>query len=96
MHCDGAGPAMVDRTCSLEPDPAAGVPQTLTCQSVVQGLERFTIEKDVAAYIKKEADAKFGPTWHCIVGRNFGAMSDAACLWRVGQHGHPAPLLVII
>ena len=31
------------------------------------------IEKDVAAYIKKEFDKKYHPTWHCIVGRNFGS-----------------------
>ena len=41
----------------------------------LQALEKFTIEKDVAAYIKKEFDSKHGPTWHCIVGRNFGAPS---------------------
>ena len=29
--------------------------------------------KDVAAYIKKEFDKKYNPTWHCIVGRNFGS-----------------------
>lgn len=38
----------------------------------VQGLDKFSIEKDIAAYIKKEFDARHGPTWHCIVGRNFG------------------------
>ncbi|CUS15175.1 unnamed protein product [Tuber aestivum] len=32
-----------------------------------------TVEKDIAQYIKKEFDAKFGSTWHCIVGRNFGS-----------------------
>ena len=31
------------------------------------------IEKDIAAYIKKEFDKKYNPTWHCIVGRNFGS-----------------------
>lgn len=36
-------------------------------------LEKFNIEKDIAAYIKKEFDKKFAPTWHCIVGRNFGS-----------------------
>ena len=30
------------------------------------------MEKDVAEYIKKEFDKKHGPTWHCIVGKNFG------------------------
>lgn len=39
-----------------------------------QALDKFTIEKDVAAYIKKEFDSKHNPTWHCIVGRNFGAL----------------------
>ena len=38
-----------------------------------QALERFNIENDIAAYIKKEFDRKFNPTWHCIVGRNFGS-----------------------
>nr|CAH8830124.1 unnamed protein product [Trichobilharzia regenti] len=28
---------------------------------------------DIAAYIKKECDKKYSPTWHCIVGRNFGS-----------------------
>jgi len=43
-----------------------------------QALDKFTIEKDVAAYIKKEFDSKHGPTWHCIVGRNFGACTHRA------------------
>nr|CAH8827122.1 unnamed protein product [Trichobilharzia regenti] len=35
-------------------------------------LDKFDVEKDVAAYIKKEFDRKYNPTWHCIVGRHFG------------------------
>ncbi|ETO30827.1 hypothetical protein RFI_06293 [Reticulomyxa filosa] len=38
-----------------------------------QALEKLTIEKDVASHIKKEFDKKHGPTWHCVVGRNFGS-----------------------
>lgn len=34
---------------------------------------RYNIEKDIAAFIKKEFDKKYNPTWHCIVGRNFGS-----------------------
>ena len=37
-----------------------------------QAMEKYNIEKDIAAYIKKEFDKKHNPTWHCIVGRNFG------------------------
>lgn len=35
----------------------------------------FDIEifQDIAAFIKKEFDKKYNPTWHCIVGRNFGS-----------------------
>src|SRR5438105_8279026 len=29
--------------------------------------------QDIAAYMKKEFDNKFGTTWHCVVGRNFGS-----------------------
>lgn len=46
-------------------------PSTPTCLRS-QAVEKFTIEKDMAAYIKKDFDSKYGPTWHCIVGRNFG------------------------
>ncbi|RTG90834.1 dynein light chain LC8-type [Schistosoma bovis] len=38
-----------------------------------QALEKYNIEKDIAAFIKKEFDRKYNPTWHCIVGRNFGS-----------------------
>ena len=38
-----------------------------------QALDKFNIEKDIAAHIKKEFDKKYNPTWHCIVGRNFGS-----------------------
>ena len=33
----------------------------------------FLYLQDIAAYIKKEFDKKYNPTWHCIVGRNFGS-----------------------
>uniref|UniRef100_A0A7S3YDN2 Dynein light chain n=1 Tax=Lotharella globosa TaxID=91324 RepID=A0A7S3YDN2_9EUKA len=36
-------------------------------------LSKYNIEKEVAAYIKKEFDKRHNPTWHCIVGRNFGS-----------------------
>jgi len=43
------------------------------CVFPPQALEKYNIEKDIAAFIKKEFDKKFNPTWHCIVGRNFGS-----------------------
>ncbi|KAG6593978.1 hypothetical protein SDJN03_13454, partial [Cucurbita argyrosperma subsp. sororia] len=40
---------------------------------VAIAFEKHSVEKDVAEYIKKEFDKRHGPTWHCIVGRNFGS-----------------------
>lgn len=36
-------------------------------------LEKYNIEKDIAAQIKKEFDKRHGPTWHVVVGKNFGS-----------------------
>ena len=36
-------------------------------------LDKFSVERDISAFIKKEFDKKYDPTWHCIVGRNFGS-----------------------
>ena len=55
------------------------LPYTHSCSTLiailctVQAMEKFNIEKDIAAFIKKEFDKKYNPTWHCIVGRNFGS-----------------------
>lgn len=47
--------------------------QTDATETAAQALEKYNIEKDIAYYVKKEFDRKHGPTWHCIVGRNFGS-----------------------
>jgi len=44
-----------------------------------QALEKFNIEKDIAAFIKKEFDKKYNPTWHCIVGK-LSVLSVTLCL----------------
>ena len=47
--------------------------QHAATELAINALERFQVEKDVAGYIKKEFDRKYNPTWHCVVGRNFGS-----------------------
>nr|XP_035159192.1 dynein light chain 1, cytoplasmic-like [Callithrix jacchus] len=42
-------------------------------ECATQALEKYNIEKDIAAHIKKEFDKKYNPTWHCTMGRNFGS-----------------------
>jgi len=37
-----------------------------------KAFDKHNVEKDVAEAIQKEFDRKHGPTWHCIVGKNFG------------------------
>ncbi|KAL5110234.1 Dynein light chain LC6 flagellar outer arm [Taenia crassiceps] len=38
-----------------------------------EALKQCTTRKDVAAYVKKRFDEKYGPLWHCVVGRDFGS-----------------------
>lgn len=44
-----------------------------------QALEKYNIEKDIAAYIKKEFDKKYNPTWHWYVNEEFPFDVDADC-----------------
>uniref|UniRef100_A0A0M3HRP0 Dynein light chain n=2 Tax=Ascaris TaxID=6251 RepID=A0A0M3HRP0_ASCLU len=41
----------------------------ITCEAQ----KRYIFDKDVAAYIKDEFERRFGPTWHCVVGKSFGS-----------------------
>ncbi|KAL6532483.1 Dynein light chain 2, cytoplasmic [Orobanche gracilis] len=41
----------------------------------VAAFETYNVEKDVAENIKKMFDTKYGPTWHCIVGKNFALIA---------------------
>ncbi len=36
-------------------------------------IERCNTDKEIATFIKDDMRAKHHGTWHCIVGRNFGA-----------------------
>jgi dynein light chain LC8-type len=57
--------------------------QRVSVEIALSALEKYTVEKDIAAEVKKEFDRKFGPTWHAVVGKNFGSYVT---------HGkHPSP-----
>ncbi|VDO74996.1 unnamed protein product [Schistosoma mattheei] len=34
--------------------------------------EKYEVDKDIATYIKQHFDRKYGRTWHCIVGKQYG------------------------
>ncbi|XP_065702582.1 dynein light chain 1, cytoplasmic-like [Patagioenas fasciata] len=42
-------------------------------ECATEALEKYSIEKDIAAHTKKQFDKKYNPTWHCTVGRNFSS-----------------------
>ncbi|VDP62096.1 unnamed protein product [Schistosoma mattheei] len=46
--------------------------QQKAVETTVTAIEKYTAEKDIAAYLKMEFDKYYHPTWHCIVGKHFG------------------------
>eukprot|EP00747_Dinoflagellata_sp_TGD_P121836 gnl/TRDRNA2_/TRDRNA2_173493_c3_seq3.p1 gnl/TRDRNA2_/TRDRNA2_173493_c3~~gnl/TRDRNA2_/TRDRNA2_173493_c3_seq3.p1 ORF type:complete len:120 (-),score=38.11 gnl/TRDRNA2_/TRDRNA2_173493_c3_seq3:103-462(-) len=65
--------AMADRKAVIKNADMAEDMQQDAIDCATQALEKYNIEKDIAAFIKKEFDKKYNPTWHCVVGRNFGS-----------------------
>ncbi|KAF4971621.1 hypothetical protein FSARC_1594 [Fusarium sarcochroum] len=53
-----------------------------------EAMAKFTIEKDIAQHIKRTFDERKGPTWHCIVGRNFGSFVTHASLTPPAETKH--------
>ncbi|CAO1631698.1 unnamed protein product [Parajaminaea phylloscopi] len=47
--------------------------QQLAVDIAQDALAKFTVEKDIAAHVKRTMDQKIGPTWHAVVGKNFGS-----------------------
>ncbi|PWN41011.1 outer dynein arm light chain 8 [Ceraceosorus guamensis] len=38
-----------------------------------EAMAKFSVEKDIAAHVKRTMDEKHGPTWHAVVGKNYGS-----------------------
>lgn len=75
--------------------------QKETVDIAVEALQEHPIEKDIAAKIKRDMDAKFTPTWHVVVGKNFGSFvthGEFLFSWfvvtRRSDHTFTAPLLL--
>ena len=47
--------------------------QDLALKAATVATVKFTVEKDVAAHIKKTFDKAYGPVWQCIAGRSFAS-----------------------
>ncbi|KAG6435450.1 hypothetical protein SASPL_100324 [Salvia splendens] len=76
-----ASPSVDDRKSSIGSNPSkkviiksADMKEDIQKEAIdiaIGAFEKFSVEKDVAEHIKKTFDKKYGPTWHCIVGKNF-------------------------
>lgn len=73
QHSHKSSATMSDRKAVIKNADMSEEMQQDAVDCATQALEKYNIEKDIAAYIKKEFDKKYNPTWHCIVGRNFGS-----------------------
>lgn len=47
--------------------------QRAAMHGAIQACRLYTTEKHIAESIKQDFDQMFSPTWHCIVGRNWGS-----------------------
>ncbi|GAA5864654.1 hypothetical protein JCM8547_008262 [Rhodosporidiobolus lusitaniae] len=47
--------------------------QDVAVEVAQEAMAQHDIEKDIAAYIKRDFDKRYGPTWHVVVGKNFGS-----------------------
>jgi dynein light chain LC8-type len=44
-----------------------------TALAVKKMRELGNVEQNVAVALRKEFEVKYGPTWHCIIGKRFGS-----------------------
>ncbi|XP_040433247.1 dynein light chain 2, cytoplasmic-like [Cygnus olor] len=47
--------------------------QQQAVQCAVLAVEKYGLEREIAALIKREFEKKYSPTWPCVVGRKFGS-----------------------
>ncbi|KAI0040560.1 outer dynein arm light chain 8 [Auriscalpium vulgare] len=64
----GSGPKAIIKNVDMSEDM-----QQESVDIASAALEKYNIEKDIAAQIKKEFDRRHGPVWHVVVGKNFGS-----------------------
>jgi len=68
-----------ETTPVLRVDPASVIiddmPHRMRDDAVIftlEALERYTVEQNVATYVKFRMDTSYEPQWHVIVGRSYG------------------------
>lgn len=66
------GPCLLCPACIKVTDMTEEMQRDATCTAQC-ALAMYTVEKDIASYIKKDYDKRFCPSWHCFVGKNYGS-----------------------
>lgn len=61
--------------------------QQMSVDIALEALSKFTVEKDIAAHVKKTMDQKFGPTWHAVVGQKYGSYVTHGGLRKASDGG---------
>lgn len=65
---DNSPPKATVKSSDMESDM-----QQVAVDTCIEAMDKYQVEKDIAAWIKKAFDKKYGPTWHVVVGKNFGS-----------------------
>ncbi|OXB64628.1 hypothetical protein ASZ78_008704 [Callipepla squamata] len=47
--------------------------QQLAVQCATVAVGKYSVEREIAAFIKREFERRYSPTWQCVVGRTFGS-----------------------
>ncbi|KFV96227.1 Dynein light chain 1, cytoplasmic, partial [Fulmarus glacialis] len=50
-------------------------------ECAILAIEKYNVEREIAALMKREFENKYSPTRHCAVGRKFGS-----CVSRETKH----------
>lgn len=59
------------KACDMSPEMV-----TETIKTATEAFKQYSLERDRAQHIKKAFDNKYGSTWHCIVGREYGSYTS--------------------
>ncbi|XP_015793813.1 uncharacterized protein LOC107370326 isoform X2 [Tetranychus urticae] len=63
----------INRELKIQAADMSPLMQRSAIESALQALRLYNTEKHIAESIKQDFDRAFEPTWHCIVGRNWGS-----------------------
>ena len=71
----------IGKSCTVKNAEMSDAQQNEAMEIALQALEKYSVQRDIAKYIKQRFDELHGASWHCIVGRNFGSFitHDEGC-----------------